>query len=116
MGGAQSSNTGTDTRQVVKMTDPDVCNILCPIMKEFVTIFCIVDPKHHVMLNEFVSAFVYYADKKVCIGSSSRHKLYVTIAALLNVVVPDSNVKGFSMYGGLGIEHALTGITLARYP
>jgi hypothetical protein len=120
MGGAHSSIEGAhsskDTRRVVRMSDPDVYRTLQPIMNEFVDLFCIVDPKRHVMLQEFASAFVFHANKKIWMTFSSRQELYVNVMNLLHFTVPTFEVKGFSFNGNYGNDHALTGIALSIYP
>jgi hypothetical protein len=116
--GCTQSLADDDRRPVVRWYntsfDKEAFAILEPIMVEFVSLYCVVDPKHHVMMSELTSAFFTFALRRVRFSLYDEKDVQSCMTSLLERAAPDVKISGYTIAGRP--NNAATGIKLLMYP
>jgi len=111
MGSCTSSPQVNETR--------DLNKTLQPIARDFVDIFCSVDPKNHCMSNEILSAFFHFAlTRGVDLNRINIARFEREFARLMVEHVPEFSRKGMHIRidGGSTFIGACTGLKLKHFP
>lgn len=91
-------------------------NVLIPILKDFVDIYCMIDPKTHVMVTELFSAFYTYVrsrDINLCMTKETIIHCFITLIKELPLDITTTN--GFYYFPDYSFV-AIKGLSLKSYP